>query len=164
MAKRKSKGAVSAVGSAGSSAKPPRGKPFEKGNPHRFKPGQSGNPAGQSKKAVLSEAYLNVLTEQMPKKLSDYIAQRIDEGVSVAEIISWAMAREIMGGNVAAATEMRKATEGDKQTAVTVDLTRCTDEQLQRIRAGEDPATVLGATAGGSGDGTPPPGASDSGR
>lgn len=137
---------------------------FVKGNAHQFKPGESGNPGGSSQKQMLSMAYKAVLGEQMPKSLKDYIAERIMKGVTVAEIMGWAMAREVMDGNVSAAAEIRKATEGDKTTTIGVDLTRLTDDQVQRIANGEDPAIVLGAAPGDGGAGTAPEAEDGSGR
>src|SRR5262249_27720519 len=49
-----------------STAKKPRGKPFEKRHVYAWKPGQSGNPAGRPKARTLSEELRAKLQEQYP--------------------------------------------------------------------------------------------------
>lgn len=109
---------------------------------YQFKPGQSGNPGGRPK--LLSGAYRAMLAEVNP---------RDSEGRTNAEIIAVAARVEALKGDVSAMREIRSATEGDK--SYNYDLSKATDEQLQRIANGEDPAHVL-ASPGGSGIDTPP--------
>jgi hypothetical protein len=45
-------------GGSSATREPPRGKPFEKGNPYAWKPGQSGNPSGVPKDRAAAAAYI----------------------------------------------------------------------------------------------------------
>lgn len=70
---------------------------------HQFKPGQSGNPTGRPK--LLGEAYKAKLARAVPGD---------EEGRTYAEVMADAIALEVIKGDVAAAREIRSATEGDR--------------------------------------------------
>lgn len=130
--------------SASKSAKPklkakPRGRAFQPGNPWTIKPGEVRNPTGRPK--LLSESY------------RQWLKAPNDEGVTNAAGLAMAIGKKALKGDVGAARELRQATEGDK---FVFDLSKLSDEQLERIANGEDPRAVLGA-AGAGGDGAPPP-------
>ncbi len=55
-----------------------------------------------------------MLGRPMPRDLKSAVEQAIDRGDPIADIIALVMASHIIKGNVPAAVEMRKATEGDK--------------------------------------------------
>lgn len=76
-----------------------RGRPFEPGNPWRFPSGQSGNPGGRKR---LIEAHQESLAA-------------IDDltGKTVAQLVSEKMCELAIAGDIAAARELRQATEGD---------------------------------------------------
>lgn len=76
---------------------------FGPGNKWAWKKGQSGNPGGRPKhpKTMLRFAYL------------DALAKLDKNGLTVAEAIAVMMVRKAQKGNLAAAMELRKATEGD---------------------------------------------------
>ena len=122
-----------ATGSADSSAKGIRGRPFEKGNSYRWKPGQSGNPTGSSRKQILSDAYRDMLAQPMPVNLKEHIAEMIADGATVAEIIAWATASGALKGNIGAVAEIRRATEGSKVVTENAELTD--EERVDRIMA-----------------------------
>jgi hypothetical protein len=82
----------------------------------------------------------------------DWLAAENDEGVTNAAGLAMAVGKKALKGDIGAARELRQATEGDK---FTFDLSKLTDEQLQRLAAGEDPRTVL-AAAGPGGAGAAP--------
>lgn len=92
---------------AQNSAKPKRkasGTPFRKGNKWRWPKGVSGNPGGRP--AVLGIAYTAWL--EMPYEH--------DETMTNAQAIAVAQGDAALRGDVAAAREIRQATEGDKTT------------------------------------------------
>lgn len=102
---------------------------FRKGNEYAWKKGQSGNPGGRPKKpkTMLRYAYLDALAE-MDKS-----------GLTVAEMIAVMMVRKAKKGNLAAAMELRKATEGDILNLNLVDQLKelahqmgLTDDVIQR--------------------------------
>lgn len=81
-----------------------RGKnPASLANLKPFEPGHSGNPGGRPK--VLSEAYRAKLARIVPDD---------PEGRTYAEVMADSIALEVIKGDVAAAREIRSATEGDK--------------------------------------------------
>lgn len=80
--------------------KRPRGKPFQAGNPWRFPAGVAPNPGGRPK--LLGESYAQLLAQHDPRT-----------GKTFAELAAEKMFEMFMAGEVAAAREMRQATEGD---------------------------------------------------
>lgn len=76
-----------------------RGRPFERGNIWRFPSGTSGNPGGRKR---LIEAHQESLAA-------------IDDltGKTVAQLVSEKMCEMAIAGDIAAARELRQATEGD---------------------------------------------------
>ena len=88
---------------------PPRrqggpGRPFLAGNIWAWKPGQpSSNPGGRPR--VLSESYAKLLGLPIPDD---------SYGRNVSEVLAEAMVNAAIAGNVAAASEIRRCTEGDK--------------------------------------------------
>jgi hypothetical protein len=119
--------------------KKPRGRPFQPGNPWRIPPGQTLNPGGRPK--LLSESY------------REWLAAENDQGITNAAGGAIALGKKVLKGDVSAIREMRQATEGDK---FTFDLSKLTDEQLERIANGEDPRAVLGAAGAGPAGAAPP--------
>jgi uncharacterized protein DUF5681 len=128
------------------SAKPkgkPRGKPFQPGHKWRWPKGVSGNPGGEPR--GISKAY------------AAWLELACDENLSItnAQAIALAMGENAIHGNTFSAKEIRQATEGDK--SFNFDLSKATNEQLERIANGEDPAHVLASQGeGGAGVEEPP--------
>jgi len=111
----------------------PRGQSFKPGNPWRIKPGEVLNPGGRPK--LLSDAYRECLAS-------------VDEfGVTNASKVAIAVVKLATTGDTQSAKELRQATEGDR---LTFDVSQLSEEQLERIASGENPANVL-STTGGSG-------------
>jgi len=101
---------------------------------------------------MLSDAYRDVLAQPLTKDFNQRFVEAIEEGATIAEGIALVLAREVIKNrNIYAATELRKATEGDLSTQrrLNLDMTKFTDDQLQRIAKGEDPLLVA-ATPGPS--------------
>jgi hypothetical protein len=119
----------------------PRGKPFAKGNIWRFPPGESPNPGGRPK--VLVQAYLEVLG------YVDVDDMERTQALAIAET----MCQRALAGDVAAAREIRLATEGQR---LSVDLTVLSDAQLDALAAGVPPAVVLLASADAGADDAQP--------
>jgi hypothetical protein len=136
---RKTDAIISAANSA--TKKKPRGRPFKPENPWRMKPGETRNPSGRPK--LLSDAY------------REWLAHEDDEGVTNAAKVAVKVGTVAASGDIQAARELRQSTEGDK---FNFDFTKLTDEQLERIQHGENPAIVL-ASSGGGGVGTEAPAA-----
>lgn len=79
--------------------KRPRGAPFQPGNPWRFQKGVSGNPGGRRR---LIDAYQESLATVDPVTSK-----------TIAQLISQKMCELAIAGDIAAARELRQATEGD---------------------------------------------------
>lgn len=114
------------------------GRPFQPGNPWRIPPGETLNPGGRPK--LLKHAFL------------EWLEAENDQGLTNAAGVAMALGRKALQGQVAAAREIRRATEGD---TFKFDLAQLTDEQLERLANGEDPGAVVGA-ASQSGAGAAP--------
>ena len=97
------KKAASAAISAKKKRKP-RGKPLEPGNIWRWPKGVSGNPSGRP--ATVSGAYKAWLELPYDK----------DPSMTNAQALAMAQGHAAQPGDVAAAREIRQATEGDKTT------------------------------------------------
>jgi hypothetical protein len=98
-----------------------------------WQPGQSGNPAGRSRRQIFQEAYDHVLLAATPQNLKEHIDKLIEQGAPLIHVVAYAMAAQIIKGNVLAAIEMRKATDGDKVSSEhTVSL--LTPEELEQKR------------------------------
>jgi len=76
--------------------------------PHEYKKDESGNPGGRPK--VLSHAYRDWL---------EMVNERDPQGRTNAELGAFSMGVAMLKGNVGAAIEIRKATEGDKVDVTT---------------------------------------------
>lgn len=100
---------------------------FKPGNPWRFKPGQSGNPGGRAR--------------LLGQSLRDWLAapSAIDPRRHNADVLAERMVREAINGNVRAAIEIRKATEGD--------LYRYSDAELIDMLQGDDTQRVAAIRA-----------------
>lgn len=81
----------------------PQTNPASLANLKPFEPGQSGNPGGRPK--LLGEAYKAKLARVVPDD---------PEGRTYAEVMADAIALQVIKGDVAAAREIRSATEGEK--------------------------------------------------
>jgi|SRR5581483_7607640 len=100
--------------------------------PFQFTPGKSGNPSGRRPAKTISSALKNRLQEVDP-----------ESGKSCAELISDALARSAMSGNVFAAREIRETTEGllsqklelTGHIQVQQQLTTASTEELEQIIA-----------------------------
>lgn len=111
---------------------------FKPGNQWAWRPGQSGNPDGRPKSKTLSEAYREILAAQMPGDA---------DGRSFAEVIAERMVRLVLAGQVQAAVEIRKATEGDKLA----------QEHRGRVEVAHDMDLIIEKVYGGEDDGEPSP-------
>ena len=76
----------------------PRGKAFADGNPWRFPKGKSGNPGGRPK--LLGESIAAALAVEV-------------DGKTVAQLVAERLCESAIAGDIAAAREMRQATEGE---------------------------------------------------
>lgn len=80
----------------------------------------------------------------MPTNLREHIAQMIEDGAPVAEIIAWAMASGAIKGNTPSAIELRRATEIeipknlDDRTSDSPTVRDMTDEELIAIASGSE--------------------------
>lgn len=92
----------------------PRGRPMTPGNTWRWRPGQSGNPHGRPK--LLVGAYRQFLAAHDP-----------ETGLTGAQAIALVLVDAAIRGNVAAARELRLATEDHRSAA---DFSAMTDEEL----------------------------------
>lgn len=104
---------------------------FRAGNPWAWRKGQSGNPGGRPRRLV--DAYREI------------IAFVDADGIANADRIAKALLELALSGDVAAAHELRVGSEG---TRLMIDLSRLSDDQLQRLARGEHMLSVLSATAG----------------
>jgi len=88
--------------STAGSARPVRGRPFEKGHKYAWKKGQSGNPSGTSKAQTLGAAYRHALKEPLPN----------DPRRTYADAVAETLCKNAMAGDVGAAKELADRTEG----------------------------------------------------
>ena len=104
------------------------GKQFEPGNPYRFPKGVSPNPGGRPK--ALGEAY---------RKWLEVVDEK--SGLSFVELVAQTLGNQAIAGDIAAAREMRQATEGDKVTLMPQrNAEELSDDELAAIAGGSDTA------------------------
>jgi hypothetical protein len=75
-----------------------------------WRPGESGNPAGRPKRRPISDAYAEYLQRPVPEKLRSELD--LWEGATFADAIAAGLVIAVCKGSVAAARELREATEG----------------------------------------------------
>jgi len=112
MAKVSSKSTTCAVKQRRNSAKGPKGRPFEKGNPHAFKRGQSGNPTGRPKSQTLSEDLRARLKEQYPGK----------DDTTYGQMLAHKLVDLAIEGDIYAIKEIFDRTEGKPRQTVDVNI------------------------------------------
>lgn len=108
---------------------------FKPGNPWAIKKGETRNPGGRPK--LLSEAYKAAL------------AATDDKGITNAAKVAMVVVEEALENRrLDAAKELRQGTEGER---LTIDVSKLTEEQLERLARGEDLHSVTAAGSGGAG-------------
>ena len=95
---------------------------FQAGNEHRFRPGESGNPSGgrpKDENRLLSKALKVQLANRAPDKVAKALS--LPRGASWSQCISMVLIRSAVRGDLAAAREIREATEGVRSRLELVD-------------------------------------------
>jgi hypothetical protein len=78
-----------------------------------FTKGKSGNPGGRPK-AILSQAYRECLKDKPPPEVAEAMRKKYGKAPrTIAEMMAQFMVNHAIKGNVPAAVELRKATEGE---------------------------------------------------